>query len=89
MIDPGGAGDRRLIPLGRDGRPGTNAPDVFAQGMAGVAAVSHDPSRRLRQTAEQLACHRQFMRLPWRQAESDGTAAAISDYAGFGAIAAT
>jgi len=75
--------------LRRDGRPGTQGPDVLAERMTGVATIGHDPGRSLWQTIDQGAGHRQFVRLTRRQAEGDGTAAAVSDYAGLGAIATT
>ena len=43
-IGPGGAGNRRLMPLRRDHRPAAQVPDVPSKGMAGGAAVRHHPA---------------------------------------------
>src|SRR4051794_20119410 len=43
VIDPWRTSDIRLVVLGRDRGTGAEGPDEVAEGMAGVAAVGHDP----------------------------------------------
>jgi hypothetical protein len=63
--------------LRRNGRARALAPDVFSECVAGIAAVSHHPARRLCQATEQGTRHLQFVRLARRLAERNGTAAAV------------
>src|SRR5215204_1278538 len=44
VVDPVRTGERCFIGLGRDRRSGSQAPDVLTKGMAGVAAIRHDPA---------------------------------------------
>jgi site-specific DNA recombinase len=43
VVDPGRAGDRRLVAPGRDRRPRALAPDQLAEGVGAVAAIADDP----------------------------------------------
>jgi len=75
--------------LGRDRRTCTYLPDVLAEGMAGVAAITDNPPGHTRQPVEQGNRMGQFMGLTWCQPEGDGTSAAIRNHASLGPIAAT
>lgn len=88
-VDPVGAGDRRLVALGRHPRTRTGVPDVVAEAMAGIAAVAHHPLGHAGQLAEEWDGVRQFVRLSRRDAKADGAASSVCDHAGLGAIAAT
>ncbi|MDR7039986.1 hypothetical protein J2X36_004764 [Methylobacterium sp. BE186] len=72
-VDPIRAGDRGIVPLRRDRRPGAHAPDVLAETLAGVASVAHHPLGHARQLTEQRDSLRQLMRLTVRDPERDGT----------------
>ncbi len=63
-------------------------PDVFAEGMAGVAAIRHHPAWHARQPGKQADGLGQLMCLAGYQAEGDGATRAVGDHAGLAAIAA-
>ena len=88
-VDVVGAGHRRFVALGRDRGPRAQVPDMLPKGVAGVAAVAHDPLGHPGQAVEQRHGVRQFMRLARREAEGDGAPFAVGDHAGLGAIATT
>src|SRR5215208_462929 len=88
-VDVVGAGYRRFVALGRDRGPRAQVPDMLPKGVAGVAAVAHDPLGHPGQAVEQRHGVRQFMRLARREAEGDGASFAVGDHAGLGAIATT
>jgi hypothetical protein len=89
IVDPVRTGEQCFIGLGRDRRSGSQAPDVLTKGMAGVAAIGHDPARHARQTVEQWNSLRQFVRLTRRNPKRDGAGQTIGDQTSLGAIAAT
>ena len=88
LVDPRRTGHRGFVALGWDRRAGTEAPDEFAEGMAGVAAVGHDPKGDNGKGGQQQWRQRQLVRLPGRQRKADGTALCISNHAGLAAKAA-
>ncbi len=89
VVDPGRTGYRRFIGFGWDRRFRTQAPDVFAEAVAGIAAISHKPARHTRQAVEQWNGFRQLVRLTGRDPESNRSSQAVGDHASLGAIAAT
>src|SRR5829696_7701744 len=88
-IDPVRTGDRRLIGLGRDRRPRTDAPDVLAEAVTGITAIRYYPAGHPRQSVEQRNGVRQFVRLTRCKAKRDGASQTVGDHASLGAIAAT
>src|SRR3712207_2092989 len=88
VVDPGWAGDGRLVALGRDRGAGAEAPDEVAEGMAGVAAVGHDPGGDDREEGQEQRSQRQLVRLPGGEGEADGAAGGVGDHAGLGPVAA-
>ena len=88
LVDPRRAGHGGLVALGRDRRAAAEAPDEFAEGMAGIAAIGHDPKGNDGKGGQQQWRQRQFVRLPGRQRKTDGTSLCIGDHAGLAAITA-
>ena len=87
-VDPLWAGNRRVGTFGRDSRACAQVPDALAKGIGGEAPVTDNPSRYVRQTAEQPWGKGQFMRLPGGEREGDGPPAPVRDHTGFCAVAA-
>src|SRR5215212_2946252 len=61
-------------------------PDEVAEGMAGVAAVGHDPGGDDREECREPRRQWQLVRLPGGQGEADGATGGIGDHAGLGPI---
>ena len=61
---------------------------MLPEGVAGVAAIGHNPLGPARQGVEQGDGVGQLMRLAGREAERHGPALAVGDHAGLGAVAA-
>jgi hypothetical protein len=79
-VDPGGASHGRLVAPGWERRARAAVPDVLAEGVRGVAAVAHDPSRHVGRAAERTWRQRQLVRLTGRQREGDGAARTVGDH---------
>jgi hypothetical protein len=89
VVDPGGAGGRYLIGLGWDERPSTQAPDVLAEAVAGIATIRHNPAGHTGQLLQERDGLRQFMRLTGCNAEGNRQSLAIGNHASLGAISPT
>src|SRR3954452_9842171 len=82
VVDPVWAGDGGLVALWRDRRPRTQAPDVLAKSVTGIASVGHHPLRHARQTVEQRNGMGQFMSLAGSQDDGDCPSEPVGDHAG-------
>lgn len=69
------SGHRRLVTLGQKGWPRSKIPDVGAQVMAGVAAISDPPSSVYLAGVNE----RYVVRLPRRQLRGDRSFGTVSD----------
>lgn len=70
IVDPVGAGDGGLVALRRDRGARTHVPDVNAEGVTDVAAISDDPLGHAWQLVEQPSRMRQFVSVPrcsWKE----------------------
>ncbi len=74
--------------LGRDRRTCAEVPDEVAEGMAGLAAVGHDPGRDEGEECQEQRGQRQFVRLSGGEGEADGATGGIGDHAGLGPVTA-
>src|SRR3712207_2327212 len=88
LVDPRRTGHGRFAALGRDRRACAEVPDEVAEGVAGVAAVGHDPGGDEGEDRQEQRGQRQFVRLSWSQGEADGATGSIGDHAGLGPVAA-
>ena len=74
VLDPGRAGDRRLVALRRDCWARTDVWNVLAEDGAGVAAIAENPFRPTRMLADEAHRLPQFLELTRRQPEGNGAA---------------
>src|SRR3982751_78924 len=84
LVDPGRTSHRCLVALGRDGRARAEAADQHAEGLRGIAAISHDPQRHSGEKAQPNRRHRQFLGLSGGQRKADRPARAVDDDGGLG-----
>src|SRR3954447_9438297 len=87
VVDPLWAGDGGLGALWRDRRPRTQAPDVLAKSVTGIASVGHHPLRHAWQTVQQRDGMGQLVRLTRREDEGDCPSEPVGDHAGLRAKA--
>jgi hypothetical protein len=87
-VDPGRAGHRGLVALGRNGRTRAEVPDEPAERLRGVTTIGHDPQRQSRAKAQQNRRHWQFIGLSGREGEANRPAGAVRYDTSFGGEAA-
>ena len=75
-----------LMALWRDRGPCPHVPDVLAEAMTGVAAVSNHPLGHPRQASQKRNGVGQLMHLARRDVECDGVPRSVCDHASLGPI---
>src|SRR5215211_145443 len=81
VVDPWGTGDVGFVALGRDRRAGAKVPDEVTEGVAGIAAIGHDPGGDEGEEGQEQRRQRQLVRLPGGQGEAEGATGGIGDHA--------
>jgi len=89
VVDPVRAGNRRFVAFVWDGWACAPIPDEGAERVRGITFITDDPAGDVWQAIDQAWSQRQFMCLPERLGESNGSSLAVTDYASLGAVTAT